>query len=402
MTKFPHDQFAKEYLQELLSPLGQVETSKDVTAEVREIDIFFQPVSENREYAQSLGLLGKIATTVALIEPFRNPVTVEGIFSGVSKLLNTRAEVLRKANREQQGLTPSQLPFLWILTPTASEGLLKSFGFQTPEASEDWPSGVYLLSEVWRVGLIAIHQLPDRPDTLWLRMLGKGRVQQKAIAQLTQLSVDNPLRANALELLYNLQANLQANLANSPEGNEEDRELVMAITPLFQEQLQAAQQKGIEQGIEQGLQQGIEQGIERGLQQGIEQGIAQGIAQGIERGRQEQQRLILENLFQARFGEADEKATAFISRLSTVSAAELTGILLGLSRLTADEEGRQQAMRVLAESVLQLRGTEFGDRLPTMVTNLLDLPIEQLTFLLEQLPHLSTDELIEQLGQRQE
>jgi hypothetical protein len=53
MTKFPHDQFAKEYLQELLSPLGEVETSKDVTAEVREIDVWFQPTSvDDSEYSE--------------------------------------------------------------------------------------------------------------------------------------------------------------------------------------------------------------------------------------------------------------------------------------------------------------------------------------------------------------
>lgn len=86
MTKFPHDQFAKEYLSELLSPLGKVETGKDVPAEVREIDVLFQPNSINPEYTQTLGLLGKLATTVALIEPFRNAVSPEGIFSGVSKL----------------------------------------------------------------------------------------------------------------------------------------------------------------------------------------------------------------------------------------------------------------------------------------------------------------------------
>ncbi len=43
MTKFPYDRFAKDYLQELLSPLGSVETSKDVAGEVREIDIYFAP-----------------------------------------------------------------------------------------------------------------------------------------------------------------------------------------------------------------------------------------------------------------------------------------------------------------------------------------------------------------------
>ena len=43
MTRFIHDQFAKQYLTELLTPYGQVETSKDITAEVRQIDVLFIP-----------------------------------------------------------------------------------------------------------------------------------------------------------------------------------------------------------------------------------------------------------------------------------------------------------------------------------------------------------------------
>jgi hypothetical protein len=43
MTQFPHDQFAKEYLKELLSPLGQVETGYDVVSERREFDVWFVP-----------------------------------------------------------------------------------------------------------------------------------------------------------------------------------------------------------------------------------------------------------------------------------------------------------------------------------------------------------------------
>ncbi|HEY9893646.1 MAG TPA: hypothetical protein V6D37_17990 [Candidatus Sericytochromatia bacterium] len=35
MTRQAHDQFAKEYLAELLAPLGDVETSRDVSSEVR-------------------------------------------------------------------------------------------------------------------------------------------------------------------------------------------------------------------------------------------------------------------------------------------------------------------------------------------------------------------------------
>jgi hypothetical protein len=398
VTQFPHDQFAKEYLQELLSPLGTVETAKELTAEVREIDILFHPATVNSEYAQTLGLLGKMATTVALIEPFRNAVSPEGIFSCVAKLLNKRVQVVRQASRESQHLESNQLPFLWILTPTASENLLNSFGFLRPVESENWERGVYFLSDVWRVGLIAIHQLPKVPETMWLRVLGKGRVQQEAIGQLTALPVDNPLRANALELLYVLQANLQANLASNTEVSQEDRELVMTIAPLFQEQLQAAQQQGIQLGLQQGLQQGLQEGIQQGLQEGRQEGIQEGLEQGIERGRQEQQRLIFENFWSARFGELDEKITAFIPIVSTLPAAEFTVMLLSISMLNVDAGGRQQARRLLAENLLAIRENELGDRLSVIVTKIVELPVEQLRTLLERWSDLSSDELINMLG----
>ena len=71
MTRFPYDQFAKDYLQELLSPLGSVETSKNVASEVREIDVYFAPSSQAQIDKLSLGLLGRFTDTAALIEPLR-------------------------------------------------------------------------------------------------------------------------------------------------------------------------------------------------------------------------------------------------------------------------------------------------------------------------------------------
>ncbi|MCC5655416.1 hypothetical protein LC608_00085 [Nostoc sp. XA010] len=43
MIRFPYDQFAKDYLKELLQPLGEVETSRKVPAQIREIDVYFVP-----------------------------------------------------------------------------------------------------------------------------------------------------------------------------------------------------------------------------------------------------------------------------------------------------------------------------------------------------------------------
>ncbi|MEG5016030.1 hypothetical protein [Microcoleus sp. B4-C3] len=230
-------------------------------------------------------------------------------------------------------------------------------GFRAQPDEPNWMPGIYFLGEYLRSAIVVIHQLPEIPETLWLRILGKGKVQQRAVTQLSALSTDNPLRINALELLYRLQSNLVADLEQEIET--EDRELIMTIAPLFQEQLQAAQQQG----------------------------------------KEEQQRLILENFLRVRFGELDSLMIAFLSPVSTIPAAEFTVILLGISMLTVDAAGRQEAVRLLAENVLAVRLNESGESLPALVTNLLALPVEELTLLLEQLPQLSADELRARLGQ---
>ncbi|BAY36592.1 hypothetical protein NIES2111_09190 [Nostoc sp. NIES-2111] len=60
MTRFPYDQFAKDYLTELLQPLGQVETSRKVPSEVREIDVYFAPSAQSTSDTIQIGLLAKL------------------------------------------------------------------------------------------------------------------------------------------------------------------------------------------------------------------------------------------------------------------------------------------------------------------------------------------------------
>ena len=374
MTRFIHDRFAKEYLEELLSPIGTVNVGRDVTSEVREIDVYFTPSNAIPEYSETLGLLGKMANTTAIFEPFRNPANVSEICSCLGKLLDVRGELERKFRRENTRYDDAQLPKLWILMPTASKALVDSFN-AIPD-TENWMQGIYFFGESLRTAIVAIHQLPETPETLWLRILGKGGVQQRAISQLSALAADDPLRIIALELLYRLQSNL---VTDAPQELEpEERELIMTIAPLFQQEIQAARQQAREEGREEGLEQGREQGLER--------------------GRQEQQCLILENFLRVRFGELSPQMTVFLSPISKLQAAEFTVLLLAISMLTVDETGREAAVKLLAESVLQMRSPELGDLLPAAVTNLLALPVAELTLFVEQLPQLSADELRDRLG----
>jgi hypothetical protein len=197
MTRQPHDQFAKQYLEELLAPLGTVETSRDVPSEVRQIDVWFIPAPSPSPESETLGLLGKMAATTCLFEPFRNAPTPVEVRSCMLKLYSVEAELLRKARRERRSLSEDESPRLWILSPSCSQRLLDGFGANLNQ-SENWGEGVYFLPEFQRTVLVSINQLPVNQDTLWLRVLGKRRTQQQAIDELVGLPKENPFRRNIL------------------------------------------------------------------------------------------------------------------------------------------------------------------------------------------------------------
>ena len=119
MIRQPHDQFAKDYLEELLLPLGKINKSRKVSSEVQEIDVWFEPFPKAIP-GIALGLLGKMVFTSCLLEPFRNPPSETEIRSCLLKLYAVHGDILRKAKRTQRTLAEAELPYLWILTPTFS------------------------------------------------------------------------------------------------------------------------------------------------------------------------------------------------------------------------------------------------------------------------------------------
>ncbi len=299
MTKFPYDRFAKDYLQELLSPLGAVETSRDVAGEVREIDVYFAPSPQPQIDKQTLGLLGRFADTPALFEPFRNPVKRSEVRSCMSKLFDVFAGLERRAKSDSIRLEEDSLPRLWILSPTASESFLDEFGASLDE--DNWLSGIHFFSKSWRGAIVAIHQLPVTQETLWVRLLGKGRVQQRAIEEVQALEVNNPLRTKAIDLLASLKTTLEV----SQNLDVEDRDLIMQLSPLYEQRLAEATQQGIQEGRQEGI--------------------------------QTERRTIIENLLRVRFGTLDEQLTVMIEPLLELPPQEFSSLLLQLSNLSREE-----------------------------------------------------------------
>ena len=71
VTRQPHDQFAKQYLKELLEPLGTVEISREIPGETLQIDLIFAPSPEPPNNPPALGLLAQLASKPCLLDRVR-------------------------------------------------------------------------------------------------------------------------------------------------------------------------------------------------------------------------------------------------------------------------------------------------------------------------------------------
>jgi hypothetical protein len=77
------------------------------------------------------------------------------------------------------------------------------------EPRSGWGEGVYFLPKWDFTAVVAIHELPVSIDTLWLRLLGKGSAQAKAVQELMALPETQQYRLETLYHLAMLQVSLQ-------------------------------------------------------------------------------------------------------------------------------------------------------------------------------------------------
>jgi hypothetical protein len=291
MTRNKFDQFSKEFLEELLSPLGTVEKSLEVLGTSRLVDLYFAPALQTEAEPQMLGLLGRIAATPCLLEPFRNPPTTTEVRDCLLKLLSVHADLQRRTQRDDVTVSEEDLPRLWILASSVSGNLIERFA---ATSNESWPSGIYGLGEALCTAIVAINQLPLTEDTLWLRLLGKGLTQEQAISEVLAIPEGDPRRSRILQLLAGWKITLEIN----DPADDEERGVLMVLSQAYLEWEKETEERGIQQGI------------------------------------QSERRITLENLFKARFGAIDESLTAILPKLVALSAEDYTQLLLELPRLS--------------------------------------------------------------------
>jgi hypothetical protein len=302
MSITPHDQFAKQFLEELLSPFGILELNREVLGEARFIDLWFQPHPHPQPNPIDLGFLGQIAQSPSLIEPYRNPINTQDIESCLTKRFALKASLERKSQTTREPI----FPLLWILAPTVSVAILNSFG---AISNPTFLPGIYTLPPALGTHIIILHQLPPIPQTLWLRLLARGKFQKRAIQEVLALPAQDTRRDLALRLLVNWKIALET----IPSELQAEEDLFMALTQAYLEWEQRTRNEGEQRGIEIGEQRGIEIGEQRGIEIGEQRGIQRG---------QQLVRSTLENLFTTRFGQVDVNLEAVIETFLGFSTEE--------------------------------------------------------------------------------
>lgn len=152
----------------------------------------------------------------------------------------------------------------------------------------NWGKGIYTSPGVLRVAIIVANKLPRTPETLFFRLFGTGKVQKRAVKEVLALPENDNQRSQILRLLSSWKITIDV----AETTNTDERKVAMLLSEVYQEWEEKTKQQGLEQG------------------------------------RLQEQRLVIENLLKARFGEIDPELASIIPSLLALPTEEYTVLLL--------------------------------------------------------------------------
>lgn len=289
MAQNSFDQLSKQYLEEFLSPIGIVQRQYEIPGEAKFVDVWFVPNSDAAQ-AADLGLLGRMVQHSCLLEPYRNVPTRTDVRVSVMKLVWIQEDERRKAQKDE--LSDDELPRLWILAATTSKPLLEE---AEGKVKPDWLPGVYFMAGILKTAIIAIDQLPETEETLWLRVLGRGETQARAIREVLNLPPNHPRRDAILRLLISWKVKIDLGEIENFSGQE----AIMAFSEAFlewEQQTIERLRRRVLQEVRQEVRQEVSQEVRQEVLQEVRQEVLQEVRQEV--SQEERQAIALRMLQQ--------------------------------------------------------------------------------------------------------
>ena len=257
----PFDQLAKKVGKEALDASGVTVVQLEISRDAQHADLRHDPDPAREAERARLGLLGRMAARLCLIEIFGHPLDAAELRACLSKHFAHWNEGVQKsraknARRKQRGLLPepSAEPFLWILAAAVSAPMLQKLKV---DAAADWPRGVYFFgADILGVGVVVASELPRDRSTLLVRIMAAGPGLPDAIADLAALSADAHERAVAEQIVIHL----QHALGRKPSRTPDEEEFIVRMHRTWEQARIEARNEGRSEGRSEGRAEGRNEG----------------------------------------------------------------------------------------------------------------------------------------------
>jgi hypothetical protein len=204
------DHLAKQLGREALGRSGTTVAHDEISPETQHADLRHEPDPARRAERARLGLLGRIAAALCLIEIYGhapNPVEFRACLAKHIAFWQQRARKARAHNRQRRGKHERRgavvEPSLWIIAAGVPAALIRKLEL---EPAPGWPAGIYLFgADVLRIGIVVASELPRDRSTLLVRLMAAGPLLADAIEDLAALPRNAHERTVAEHILLNLQ-----------------------------------------------------------------------------------------------------------------------------------------------------------------------------------------------------
>jgi hypothetical protein len=251
----PFDHLAKKVGKEALDASGPTIVQYEISRDAHHADLRHDPDPARGAERARLGLLGRIAEVLCLIEIFAHAPDGAEVRSCIGKHFAHWEECAGRARarnrrRKEKGLPPEPFvePLLWILAATVSAPLLREM---EAKAAVDWPPGVYFVGgAVFRVGIVVARELPRDRACILVRLMAAGpsRALSDALVDLAALPEDAHERTVAEGIVVHLQERLAKKTSRTPE----EEEFIVTILSTWKEARALGRDEGLALGRDEG------------------------------------------------------------------------------------------------------------------------------------------------------
>lgn len=256
----PHDQRFKAGFAVLMELIAEVELERAVHIAPPRIDATFEPRPGVR--VPELGLLDRMgALGPGMIEYYSSTVRSGSFETCLRKRLDYAHE--RQVTAARQALAEPASPRLWIVSTGHPRKALADY---EARPMDGWPAGCFHTRAVDRAHLVVLRDLPETPDTLALRLFGRGRTLQRALEELAALPAEHLLRRRLQPVMLAFQNQIVQDIGRFQAMNVLDR-----VHSVYDEWHREAVESGRRAGHKEGRKEGRKAGHKEGRREGQEQ-----------------------------------------------------------------------------------------------------------------------------------